>query len=114
MTCGVLVLQVQAGTVLQPTDLNPRSLVMQRYALGIKDAMGLALKRQWLFFLRNKAFIIFRLMQVRAFATCATHVTLLLLFCGCPVLAHRRMGSAWVPQDNGSPGCSRFAASAFW
>lgn len=55
---------MQAGASLQPTDLNPRSLVMQRYALGVKDAMALALKRQWIFFLRNKAFIIFRLMQV--------------------------------------------------
>lgn len=57
-------LQVQQGTVLCPTDSNPRSLVTQRYALGVADALALALKRQWIFFLRNKAFIIFRLMQV--------------------------------------------------
>jgi hypothetical protein len=114
MTCVVLVLQVQAGTVLQPTDLNPRSLVMQRYALGVKDAIALALKRQWLFFLRNKAFIIFRLMQVRACAPCATGVTLLLLLCGCPMMAHLHWGLAWVPQDSGMPGCCRIASSEFW
>lgn len=56
--------QVQAGAELQSTDLNPRSLVMQRYALGVRDAMALALRRQWTFFLRNKAFIVFRLLQV--------------------------------------------------
>jgi hypothetical protein len=58
------VLQVQQGAALCPTDSNPRSLVTQRYALGVGDALSLALKRQWTFFLRNKAFIIFRLMQV--------------------------------------------------
>jgi hypothetical protein len=58
------VLQVQQGAALCPTDNNPRSLVTQRYALGVSDALTLAIKRQWTFFLRNKAFIIFRLMQV--------------------------------------------------
>jgi hypothetical protein len=38
--------------------------VTQRYALGVADAMRLAMKRQWIFFLRNKAFIVFRLLQV--------------------------------------------------
>lgn len=39
---------------------------MQRNALGVQRAMKLALKRQWTLFLRNKAFLIFRLMQVWA------------------------------------------------
>lgn len=56
--------QVQDGAVLCSSDLNPRALVMQRYALGAADALALAIKRQWLFFLRNKAFIVFRLLQV--------------------------------------------------
>lgn len=60
----VAVAQVQAGAELCPTDRNPYSLVTQRYALGVADALRLALKRQWTFFLRNKAFIIFRLLQV--------------------------------------------------
>lgn len=59
-----MVLQVQTGAELCSTDNNPRSLVTQRYALGIKDALVLAIKRQWTFFLRNKAFIVFRLLQV--------------------------------------------------
>jgi hypothetical protein len=40
--------------------------VTQRYALNVKDALTLSIKRQWIFFLRNKAFIVFRLLQVRA------------------------------------------------
>lgn len=60
----VAVAQVEAGAELCPTDRNPYSLVTQRYALGVADALSLALKRQWTFFLRNKAFIIFKLLQV--------------------------------------------------
>ncbi|WIA20601.1 hypothetical protein OEZ85_004985 [Tetradesmus obliquus] len=53
----------QGGAALTGGVYNPRSLVMQRYALGVQRAMKLALKRQWTLFLRNKAFLIFRLMQ---------------------------------------------------
>lgn len=60
----VVVVLVRAGAELCPTDRNPYSLVTQRYALGVADALPLAQKRQWIFFLRNKAFIIFRLLQV--------------------------------------------------
>jgi hypothetical protein len=54
----------QGGAAVAGGAYNPRSLVMQRYALGVRRALKLALNRQWTLFLRNKAFLIFRLMQV--------------------------------------------------
>jgi hypothetical protein len=63
MSLCVLQLQ-QGGTALAGGAYNPRSLVMQRFALGVRSALKLAINRQWTLFLRNKAFLIFRLMQV--------------------------------------------------
>lgn len=46
--------------------VNPRSLVQTRFALNQLAALKLATQRQWTLFLRDKAFLIVRLMQVSA------------------------------------------------
>lgn len=86
---ATLVVQVQQGAVLRSTDHNPRSLVTQRYALKAVDALKLAVKRQWVFFLRNKAFIVFRLLQVCTRTVCHQLSRQLLFVWGPPMcLSH--------------------------
>lgn len=62
----LLMLQLHGGSKL-PRSANPRSLVQQRYALNAPAALQLAIKRQWILFLRNKAFLIVRTAQVCRF-----------------------------------------------
>jgi hypothetical protein len=55
----------QGGDALSGGAYNPRSLVMERFALGARRALALATRRQWALYLRNKSFLVFRMLQVR-------------------------------------------------
>jgi len=57
-------LQLARGSTPPGAAANPRALVQDRYALNAAEALRLAFKRQWTLFLRNKAFLVFRLTQV--------------------------------------------------
>jgi hypothetical protein len=63
-TTTTTTLQVEAGVPLSASDLSPHSLVTKRYALSAGAALRLAVMRQWTFFARNTAFIVFRLLQI--------------------------------------------------
>lgn len=64
--CGLWRAQLAAGATPAADAANARALVSRRYALDALPVLRLAFRRQWLLFVRNKAFTVFRLVQVRA------------------------------------------------